>query len=197
MNDGMIIPLAGIMLPMVLVPTIITLAHRMKKREWQHKERLRALELGIPVRRGRAEARRRDGHGHRGGGPRGLGPRRLPVHRAEHPGNRSRLHAGPRRGLGLRLPDQHRRPGLEPGAGDHDPSAGAGHGAWRRVRDGQAAVRARRLRRGVQPRLSVPRAARPPRQPRGGPDRHQRLDRDVEPRRDDRQGVEEAIRRRR
>ena len=49
MNDGMIIPLAGIMLPMVLVPTIITLAHRMKKREWQHKERLRALELGIPA----------------------------------------------------------------------------------------------------------------------------------------------------
>ena len=49
MHDGMIIPLAGIMLPMVLVPTIITLAHRMKKREWQHKERLRALELGLPV----------------------------------------------------------------------------------------------------------------------------------------------------
>ena len=49
MHDGMIIPLAGIMLPMVLVPTIITLAHRMKRREWQHKERLRALELGIPA----------------------------------------------------------------------------------------------------------------------------------------------------
>src|SRR5438093_13296394 len=49
MNDGMIIPLAGIMLPMVLVPTIITMANRMKKREWQHKERLRALELGIPA----------------------------------------------------------------------------------------------------------------------------------------------------
>jgi hypothetical protein len=45
----MIIPLAGIMLPMVLVPTVITLAHRLKKREWQHKERLRAIELGMPV----------------------------------------------------------------------------------------------------------------------------------------------------
>jgi len=49
MNDEMIIPLAGIMLPMVLVPTIIAMAHRIKKREWQHKERLRALELGIPA----------------------------------------------------------------------------------------------------------------------------------------------------
>lgn len=52
MNEGMIITLAGIMLPMVLVPTIITMAHRIKKREWQHKERLRALELGIPARDG-------------------------------------------------------------------------------------------------------------------------------------------------
>jgi hypothetical protein len=48
MSEDLIIPLAGIMLPMVLVPTIITLTHRFKKREWQHKERLRALELGIP-----------------------------------------------------------------------------------------------------------------------------------------------------
>jgi hypothetical protein len=49
MNEGLIIPLAGIMLPMVLVPTVITLSHRFKKREWQHKERLRAIELGVPV----------------------------------------------------------------------------------------------------------------------------------------------------
>src|SRR5271166_3937414 len=47
MNDGLIIPLAGIMLPLILVPTIITMAHRIKKREWQHKERLRALDLGL------------------------------------------------------------------------------------------------------------------------------------------------------
>ncbi len=47
MHDGLIIPLAGIMLPLILVPTIITMAHRIKKREWQHKERLRALDLGL------------------------------------------------------------------------------------------------------------------------------------------------------
>jgi hypothetical protein len=47
MHEGMIIPLAGIMLPMVLVPTIITMVHRLKRREWQHKERLRAIELGL------------------------------------------------------------------------------------------------------------------------------------------------------
>jgi hypothetical protein len=49
MNNELIIPLAGIMLPMMLVPTIITLVHRLKRREWQHKERLRAIELGVPV----------------------------------------------------------------------------------------------------------------------------------------------------
>jgi len=49
MNDGLIIPLAGILLPMVLVPTIVTLAHRQKKRESRHQERLRALELGLPA----------------------------------------------------------------------------------------------------------------------------------------------------
>jgi hypothetical protein len=49
MHDGLIIPLFGIFLPMFLVPTIITLTHRQKKREWRHLERLRALELGLPV----------------------------------------------------------------------------------------------------------------------------------------------------
>jgi hypothetical protein len=49
MNASVIVPLAGIMMPLVLAPTIIAMAHRMKKREWQHKERLRALELGLPV----------------------------------------------------------------------------------------------------------------------------------------------------
>src|SRR4051795_9387208 len=49
MNSGLIIPLAGIMLPVVLVPIIIAMTSRMKKREWQHKERLRAIELGMPA----------------------------------------------------------------------------------------------------------------------------------------------------
>jgi hypothetical protein len=49
MNEELLIPLAGIMLPMVLVPSIILLVHRQKKREWQHQERLRALEIGLPA----------------------------------------------------------------------------------------------------------------------------------------------------
>ena len=47
MHDGLIIPLFGIFLPMFLVPTIIILTHRQKKREWRHQERLRALDLGL------------------------------------------------------------------------------------------------------------------------------------------------------
>ncbi len=49
MNEELIIPLAGIMMPLVLVPSIILLVHRQKKREWLHKERLRALEIGLPA----------------------------------------------------------------------------------------------------------------------------------------------------
>ena len=49
MDEGLLIPLAGITLPVVLVPTIMTMVHRLKKREWQHKERLRAIELGVPM----------------------------------------------------------------------------------------------------------------------------------------------------
>jgi len=49
MHEGLIIPLSGIMMPLVLVPTIILLVHRQKKREWHHQERLRALEMGLPA----------------------------------------------------------------------------------------------------------------------------------------------------
>ena len=48
MHEGLIIPF-GIFLPMFLVPTIITLVHRQKKREWQHQERLRAARDGFAV----------------------------------------------------------------------------------------------------------------------------------------------------
>ena len=49
MNDGLIISLSGILMPLVLVPTIILLVHRHKRREWHHQERLRALEMGLPA----------------------------------------------------------------------------------------------------------------------------------------------------
>ncbi len=53
MIEPVIIPIFGIMLPLVLVPSIITLVHRHKRREWQHQERLRAIEMGLPVAPGR------------------------------------------------------------------------------------------------------------------------------------------------
>jgi hypothetical protein len=46
-NEALIIPLAGIMLPLVLVPMVMGLKFRMKKREWEHLERMRALQMGV------------------------------------------------------------------------------------------------------------------------------------------------------
>jgi hypothetical protein len=46
-NEALIIPLAGIVLPLVLVPMIMTMKFRMKKREWEHLERMRALQMGV------------------------------------------------------------------------------------------------------------------------------------------------------
>ena len=52
-NEALIIPLAGIMLPLVLVPMVMTLKFRIKKREWEHLERMRALQMGVaPVQAG-------------------------------------------------------------------------------------------------------------------------------------------------
>jgi hypothetical protein len=47
--EDTIIPITAILMPMVLVPTIITLKHRQKKREWEHLERMRAMELQLPT----------------------------------------------------------------------------------------------------------------------------------------------------
>ncbi len=43
------IPILGIMLPIVLVPIIMILKHRTLQKEWQHKERMQAVELGVPA----------------------------------------------------------------------------------------------------------------------------------------------------
>jgi hypothetical protein len=43
------IPLAGIALPLFLVPTIIAMRHVGRKREWEHIERMKAMEMGLPV----------------------------------------------------------------------------------------------------------------------------------------------------
>lgn len=44
-----VIPLASIALPMFLVPTIIAMKMEGKKREMRHAERMRAMEMGLPV----------------------------------------------------------------------------------------------------------------------------------------------------
>lgn len=49
MKEAIVIPLAAIMLPMVLVPILVTLRNRQKRREWLSRERMRALELGLPA----------------------------------------------------------------------------------------------------------------------------------------------------
>jgi len=46
MIDPMVIPLAGIALPIVLVPVILGIRHARYEREMEHAERMRALELG-------------------------------------------------------------------------------------------------------------------------------------------------------
>jgi hypothetical protein len=47
--DPIVIPIAGIMLPMVLVPSIIAMKHAHRRREWEHAERMKALEMGLPL----------------------------------------------------------------------------------------------------------------------------------------------------
>ena len=43
------IPIVGILMPLALVPMIIILKHRSLRREWQHKERMKAMEMGLPA----------------------------------------------------------------------------------------------------------------------------------------------------
>ena len=49
MNGEIVIPLAGIALPAILVPLILAFRQGAKKREYEHLERMRALEMGQPV----------------------------------------------------------------------------------------------------------------------------------------------------
>jgi len=46
MIDPILIPLAGIALPVVLVPVILSIRYARRERELEHAERIRALELG-------------------------------------------------------------------------------------------------------------------------------------------------------
>jgi hypothetical protein len=45
--DPLIIPVVALLLPVVLVPTIMSIKHRHTVREWEHLERMRALATGV------------------------------------------------------------------------------------------------------------------------------------------------------
>ncbi|HEV3165176.1 MAG TPA: hypothetical protein VGZ22_14210 [Isosphaeraceae bacterium] len=45
----MMIPIVAILMPLALVPTVMAMRHATRKREWEHAERMKALELGVPV----------------------------------------------------------------------------------------------------------------------------------------------------
>jgi hypothetical protein len=49
-----IIPLTAILMPLVLVPTIMFMKHRQERRKWDHLERLKAMEIQMPLPRGHA-----------------------------------------------------------------------------------------------------------------------------------------------
>jgi hypothetical protein len=49
--DPLIIPIVAILMPLVLVPTILVLKHRHKRREWEHRERMRAMDGPMPLMR--------------------------------------------------------------------------------------------------------------------------------------------------
>ena len=48
--DPLIIPIVAILMPLVLVPTVVMLKHRHKRRQWEHLERMRTLEQHLPAR---------------------------------------------------------------------------------------------------------------------------------------------------
>jgi hypothetical protein len=47
--DPLLIPILGILMPLVLVPMILILKHRFHRREWEHKERMKTMELQLPT----------------------------------------------------------------------------------------------------------------------------------------------------
>jgi fructose-specific phosphotransferase system IIC component len=49
--DPLFIPIVAILMPLLLVPSILVLKHRHKRREWEHRERMRAMEGPLPLMR--------------------------------------------------------------------------------------------------------------------------------------------------
>jgi len=55
----LVIPLAAILMPLVLVPTILFMKHRHERRQWEHLERMREMEERLPASPARALDRAR------------------------------------------------------------------------------------------------------------------------------------------
>ncbi|QDV35762.1 hypothetical protein [Tautonia plasticadhaerens] len=49
MDDANMIPIVAILMPLFLVPTVMVLRQASRKREWQHRERMKAMEMGLPA----------------------------------------------------------------------------------------------------------------------------------------------------
>jgi len=47
--EATVIPVVAIMMPVVLVPIVLAMRFASRKREWEHLERMKSLELGVPV----------------------------------------------------------------------------------------------------------------------------------------------------
>lgn len=47
--DPLFIPIVAVLMPLFLVPTILVLKHRHKRREWEHRERMRAMDGPQPL----------------------------------------------------------------------------------------------------------------------------------------------------
>ena len=43
------IPMVAILMPLVLVPTIVSMKHRHQRRKWEHLERLKSMEVQMPI----------------------------------------------------------------------------------------------------------------------------------------------------
>jgi hypothetical protein len=43
------IPMLAVVMPLVLVPTLVTMKHRQQRRKWEHLERLKSMEAQMPI----------------------------------------------------------------------------------------------------------------------------------------------------
>ena len=142
------IPILGILMPIVLVPMIMMLKHRTLQREWQHKERMKAIEMGAPPPPPTA-----------GGSVVAIGAG-VPIASviaaavtslSYQPNSERRRSPRVRHRLGMRLPHQHSGHGLWPATGSHPRTGTERNRVATRDERRQADLRSRRLRRRFEP----------------------------------------------